>query len=404
MQNILSLTVKNKEIVRSLYYRKTMSCAAISSQVELSIPSVQKFLNELTEAGVVTENGVGISSGGRRPATYSLVADIAYIVTVAMDRFNTRIVLTDMQGDFKTPVQEFRLELYHNPDATEILIAQIRKLISNCGIDPSRIIAAGIAMPGFIDEDRGINFNYLPVKGDQTLKELMEEQLNLPVFLFNDSHAVAQAELKFGLGKTYTDLMVVNIGWGVGLGMILNGKIYNGSSGLAGEFSHIPLVSNGKLCTCGKHGCLETVASMIAIEQKAAEMIADRSTSSSLTIENEMIKISQIIEEAQKGDSFSIRLLSEAGYYIGQGLSILIHIMNPQVIVLSGIGANAGKLWIAPMQQAINEHSIPRLSSFTELTLSYLGADAELIGAASFVMEHIGKISPPVAATQHLNS
>ena len=393
MKNFLSLSIKNKEIVKSLYYGKTMSCAAISADVSLSIPSVQKALNELVEAGIVSENGIGASSGGRRPATYSLIADVCYILSVAMDRFNTRMVVSDLHGNFRTPVREFSLALYQNPDSTVFLIEQIKQLLNDCGIEASKIIAAGIGMPGFIDEDRGINFNYLPVAGGQTLKGYMESRLGLPVVLFNDSNAVAQAELKFGLGKTYTDMMVINMGWGIGLGMILNGKMYNGSSGLAGEFSHIPLVPNGKLCTCGKHGCLETVASMIAIEQKATEIVTGSNTPGNLVIEDGQIGIKQVFDEAKKGDPLSIRLISEAGYYIGQGLSILIHIMNPQVIVLSGIGVEAGKLWLAPIQQAINEHSIPRLSSFTGLLLSNLGADAELIGAASFVMEHINKIT-----------
>ena len=393
MKNFLSLSVKNKEIVKSLYYGKSMSCAAISADVDLSIPSVQKALNELVELGIVSENGVGASSGGRRPATYSLIADVCYILSVAMDRFNTRMVISDLHGNFKSPVHEFGLELYQNPGSTTFLIEQIRQLLNTCGIETGKIIAVGVGMPGFIDEDRGINFNYLPVAEGQTLKGYMETQLGLPVVLFNDSNAVAQAELKFGLGKTYTDMMVINMGWGIGLGMILNGKMYNGSSGLAGEFSHMPLVPNGKLCTCGKHGCLETVASMIAIEQKATEIVTANSNPGNLSIENGKIGIKQIFDEAKKGDPLSIRLISEAGYYIGQGLSILIHIMNPQVIVLSGIGVEVGKLWLAPIQQAINEHSIPRLSSFTELSLSSLGADAELIGAASFVMEHINKIN-----------
>jgi predicted NBD/HSP70 family sugar kinase len=185
--------------------------------------------------------------------------------------------------------------------------------------------------------------------------------------------------------------MVINIGWGVGLGMILDGRLFRGTNGFAGEFSHIPLFSNNKLCSCGKHGCLETESSLSVIVEKTKDRLR-KGELSSLTIkeiENENIERSfqSVKDAALKGDKLAIGVFSEAGYNIGRGVAILVHILNPELIVLSGRGASAGKIWEAPIQQALNEHCIPRMSENTKIIVSKLGHHAELFGAAALVME-----------------
>jgi predicted NBD/HSP70 family sugar kinase len=190
--------------------------------------------------------------------------------------------------------------------------------------------------------------------------------------------------------------MVINIGWGIGLGMILEGTLFRGDNGFAGEFSHIPLFNNGKLCSCGKSGCLETETSLFVIVEKAkAGIQAGRVTVLKRLLsgkEEDLEKDAEsVIQSAGRGDRFAIELLSEAGYNIGRGIAILIHLLNPGVVVLSGRGALAGKIWQAPIQQALNEHCIPRLAVNTEISISTLGYEAELIGGAALVMERSGE-------------
>lgn len=187
--------------------------------------------------------------------------------------------------------------------------------------------------------------------------------------------------------------MVINLGWGIGLGMIVNGEIYRGYNGFAGEFSHIPLSEDGSLCTCGKRGCLEAEASMLVVAEKAIRGIKKGHISSLKHTDKDNPKLvgDAIMEAANNGDQFAIELLSEAGYKIGKALAILIHIMNPASIVLSGRGAVVGKILLAPIQQALNKYCIPRLASSTELLISDLGFNAELIGTAVLVMENFDK-------------
>jgi len=175
---------------------------------------------------------------------------------------------------------------------------------------------------------------------------------------------------------------------------VMNGKLFRGHEGFAGEFSHIPLFSNNKLCSCGKHGCLETEASLLVVVEKARAGISEGRLTilkSELLMNDPEEASMAVIRAAEKGDKFAVELLSEAGYHIGRGVAILIHLLNPEAVVLSGRGSIAGKVWRIPLQQALNEHCIPRLSHNTTIEVSGLGKDAELTGAAALVMDNYEK-------------
>ena len=247
-------------------------------------------------------------------------------------------------------------------------------------------------MPGFVDVKKGVNYSFFE-NGGKSITESISEKVGLPVFIDNDSSLIALAEFRFGAARGTKNAMIINIGWGIGLGMILNGELYRGHNGLAGEFSHIPLFLNGKLCSCGKKGCLETESSLLVVNEKARSGLrAGRESMLRNLFTDNVEKASEsIITAAQEGDQFAIELLSEAGYNIGRGVAILIHLLNPKEIILSGRGALAGKVWQPPIQQAINEHCIPKLATQTIIITSTLGYKAELIGAASLVMDNYDK-------------
>jgi glucokinase-like ROK family protein len=377
-------------IIKHLYFDKGLSCAELSEILDKSLPSTSKAVNELIEEGLVIEDGYARSSGGRRPLVYSIKADAMYMLTVAMDQFSTRIQLVDLLNNPVADMVIFELRLLNNREALPQLIAQINDYIKNTGIAPDKFAGIGIGMPGFINVNEGINYTYLDAD-DQSLTQLITLETGVPTYIDNDSSLIALAEQKFGIAKNQRDVMVINLGWGIGLGMIINDEIYRGHNGFAGEFSHIPLSEDNTLCTCGKRGCLEAEASMLVVVQKAVEGIIAGRVSGLKYIEAEHPKLvgDAIMEAANNGDQFVIELLSEAGYKIGKALAILIHIMNPASIVLSGRGAVVGKILLAPIQQALNKYCIPRLAASTELLISELGFDAELIGAAILVMENL---------------
>jgi len=296
----------------------------------------------------------------------------------------------DMQNSPVTNVEKIELPLAQNPQALTILTDKINSIIKTSGIPIAKIAGIGIGMPGFVDVNKGVNHSFLKPKAGYSVVSYIESVVKLPVLIDNDSSLIALAEFRLGAARHKKNVMVINIGWGVGLGMIVNGELFRGENGFAGEFSHIPLFTNNKMCSCGKTGCLETETSLLVIVEKAIRGLKDGRVSSlkNLSSKNVEEAFRNIIGAAIKGDKFAVELLSEAGYNIGKGVAILIHLLNPELIILSGRGSAAGKIWMAPIQQAINEHCIPKISDSASVQISSLGYEAELIGAAALVMEH----------------
>ena len=369
-----------------------MSCAELSDKIHKSIPLTTRMLGKLIEEGWVIETGYAASTGGRRPVMYSLKQDVLYVVSVAMDQLVTRIAIVDMKNRNVAELEPFELPLTRNPDAHVTLAEKINEIISESGIPKNKIAGVGIGMPGFVSASKGINYTFLETDG-LTITQYISERVELPVFIDNDSRLIALAELKFGAARDKKNAMIINVGWGVGLGMILDGELFRGHDGFAGEFSHIPLFLNNKLCSCGKSGCLETETSLLVVIEKANRGLKEGKLSmlKELSVEDPEHTFQLIVSAAGKGDKFAVEILSEAGYNIGRGVAILIHLLNPQAVILSGRGSSAGKVWQAPIQQALNEHCIPRLSINTQIDISALGNKAELIGAAALVMENYEK-------------
>lgn len=379
-----------RTIKKHFYLEDELSCSEISALTQKSIPFATKIINELLQEGILVECGLAQSTGGRRPQKYRLKAEMMYVVSVAMDQLITRIALVDMHNKFVGEVEKFDLILTDNPQSLEKLKEAISSFIISKNIPKEKIAGIGVGMPGFVDVGKGINHSFLKINGKKSIIGFLEEELGLPVLIDNDSSLIALAELKFGAAKGSKNSMVVNIGWGIGLGMVINGEMFRGYNGFAGEFSHIPLFTNNKICGCGKSGCLETESSLTIVIEKALEGIHKRvaTTIKNLNIDDTEASAKIIMEAARAGDKFAVELLSEAGYNIGRGIAILIHLLNPEKIILSGRGSLAGRVWLAPVHQAINENCIPKISENTEVIISSLGYEAELIGAAALVMDH----------------
>lgn len=378
-------------IIKRLYFDNAMSCAGLSQLFDKSIPSITKAINELIKEGFVVEEGYAPSSGGRRPLMYAINAKAMYILAVAMDQLTARLQLIDLQNNPVAAMVTVDIKLHNNEEALSTLIESLNDYVAASGIPKSKIAGIGIGMPGFINAVEGINYTYMDA-GGQSLSDHITQHTGITTYIDNDSSLIALAEQKFGIAKFQQEVMVINLGWGIGLGMIIDGKIFRGSNGFAGELSHIPLSDDGALCTCGKRGCLEAEASMLVVAEKAEEGIKEGRVTSLKTMDgNFKLMGDALMDAANQGDQFALELLSDAGYKIGKALAILIHIMNPANIVLSGRGAKVGKILLAPIQQALHKYCIPRLASGTELLISALGFDAELIGAAVLVMENFDK-------------
>nr|WP_226904954.1 ROK family protein [Pedobacter schmidteae] len=380
-----------KEVIRHLYYNEMLTLTELSALSSKSLPLVTSVVNGLLADGYVLEYGLAPSTGGRRALTFLLNPNKKrYVVAVAMDQLVTQVVIYDLLNRAQNDIEVITMQPANDQESVNELIQLIKRHIGNSGIPYDQLLGVGIGMPGFVSAEEGINHSFFRVKGDGNLRTYLSKEIGLPVFIDNDSSLIALAELKFGIGKGHKDVMVVNVGWGIGLGMIINGAIFRGHSGHAGEFSHIPLSQSNKLCSCGKRGCLEVDTSLLVLVEKAkSEMAMGASSSMEVLFQDESkLQGDQFLVAAKKGDPLAVSILSEASFLIGKGLATLIHIMNPKLIVLSGRGAKAGRILMAPIQQAINEFCIPRLAAHTDIKVSTLTTTPQLIGAATLVLEH----------------
>ena len=380
-----------QQVVSTLYFEKTLSVVDLSNIIGKSVPHVTKVLLELMMEGLIEEVGFASSSGGRKPKVYALKAATMYIVAIAMDQHYMKINIVDLLNNPVLPVESHELKLLNNDRALPELVDIVNKAIEKSGIGREKILGVGIGIPGFTNTRLGINYSYLKPPGDESICDYLERELGVQVKIDNDASLIALSELKYGLARGKVEVMVINIGWGIGLGMIINGILFRGFTGHAGELSHIPISESDTLCECGKKGCLETEATLRVITERAIKDIKEGNVSG-LKYEPQLEQMSEVIMvAANKGDQYSIELLSDMGYKIGKAIAILIHIVNPELIVLSGRGADVGKILLAPIQQALNKYCIPRLSEYTNVKVSALGGKAELIGAAALVMENISE-------------
>ena len=392
----MSVKIENSQrlradIVKYLYYKKTLSLTDLSKLTQRSLPLVTATVNSLIADKYLKKKGLAPSTGGRRPLMFLInPAKQKYIVAVAMDQLITRLVIFNLANEIVLQLQLVDLNISEDEQAVGKLITFINSCIQKSGLDRKCLIGIGIGMPGLVNAEKGINNSYLSTPDGTHLGNHLMEELALPVFIDNDSSLITLAELHFGEAEGMQDALVVNVGWGTGLGMIIKGSLYRGSSGYAGEFSHIPLSNTNNLCACGKRGCLEVDTSLWVMVEKAKAALAEGTESRMKMLFKDKSKHygDHFLDAVVQQDPLAISILSDACFQLGKGLSTLIHILNPKCIVLSGRGARAGKMLLPAIQQAINEFCIPRIADQTTIVLSNLADNAELLAAASLVVEN----------------
>ncbi|MDR3009320.1 MAG: ROK family protein [Sphingobacterium sp.] len=377
-----------EKILTYLYYLKEQSIAGLSKSLAKSTPIVTKAINELLEQKIIVDKGLAASTGGRRAALYSLNENLDnFIVSVSIDQFYTSIYLSNLQQEILAEEVDIKLDLT-DPTASANILKHLRIFIES-HIDAKKVIGIGISMPGFVNSTTGLNNSYTEDNPLHYLKNTLETEFNIPTVIDNDSRCVAWAEKEFGSGINSTHTLVINLNWGVGLGIIINGEIFTGATGFAGEFSHIPLSNTNSLCSCGKRGCLEVEASLKSAIDQTEMSIQQGEYSIYSTLSKTMSnKSDALIEAAKIGDQLVIYHIGKIGYMIGKGISTLLHILNPNKIIISGRGAEIGNILMPQIQNAVNEFSIPRIAKMTKIEISNLHKTAQQKGTTALVVEH----------------
>jgi glucokinase-like ROK family protein len=381
------------KIVKHLYVKGAKTNADICQRFGISSPTSIGMLNELVAEGLVEKQGRGKSLGGRKPELYGLCDGSLFVLSIHMEQLKTRIAIFDNNNHIISGIHTFHIEATKDRSALTQICEHAQELLRASGIELKKLVGVGISMPGLVASKEGNNYTYL-LAGDEpeSLQQALEQRFGKPVFIQNDAKSAALAEYRFGLAHGRRDVLVLSMDWGIGMGIILDGKLRSGASGFAGEFGHIPLVEGGALCHCGKRGCLETVASGSAIVRLAKAGLEDGENTllSQLSVsEIAQLEPEQVYEAAHQGDQFAINLLAEVGTNLGKGIAILTQLFNPELIILGGGIAQVKQFILPAIQQAINTYCMAQLREKTSLLVSELGSNAVVLGSVATVMENI---------------
>ena len=363
--------LQKKAIIGFLYRMGELSKPEICRLTNVTTPTVSRMIEELMDEGWVIDRGCGNSIGGKRPHVFSLNPDAAYILGVDIGREYLRVAIFNLKNEPIEGILEYPSILEEQDDEATLRYVRekIDETIGRLNIDRAKIKMAGFALPGLIDRE-GTSYTYLTYE-QPGIKSILEEMLQIPVFIDNDSNVMAMAEHTFGVAKNVDNVLCISVNECIGLGMILNSKLYRGGIGMAGEFGHIRISGLEAPCHRGKIGCLETVSSGRAIENVAGKPLRE------------------IIEAARKDDISAIDLLHRAGEKLGEGIATMIHLFNPDMVVIGGEIVQAGDLMLVPVQQAINKYALARMRGHCELKMSNLGVYSAILGTLMMVMEHL---------------
>jgi glucokinase-like ROK family protein len=384
--NSSGVALKNK-ILKGLIFKfldqtESASINEISKEINISVPKTTSLITELIEEGLISDYGKFESTGGRKANLYGLIGDAGFILGVDVKKYYINIGLLNFKKQLIHQKSRITFKLDNTAESLNQLIQIIQNFIKEVGIKKDKILSLGINLSGRINHTKGHSYTFFHFQ-EEPLSEIIQEKIGIKTYLENDSRAMAFGEFCNGEVNTEKNVLFVNLDYGIGLGILIDGKVYYGKSGFSGEFGHIPFFNNEIICHCGKKGCLETEASGNALLRKFKEKIKLGSTSSVLKKNKKVedITLTDLILAAQNEDVLIIELLAELGENLGKGLAVLINIFNPELIIIGGTLSETGEYLKLPIKSSINKYSLSLVNADTELKLSKLGEKAGIIGA-----------------------
>ncbi|MEI7027485.1 ROK family transcriptional regulator [Paenibacillus sp. y28] len=385
--------INTATILRIIREAGPVSRADITKQTGLNAATVSSNVLPLLELGIVKEIGSGESSGGRKPTLLELAPGSYCVIGVDMGTTGVSTAVTDLGANM---IAEVRLPFGEGSGPDEVLDtieASIQQVLDQPGISPDQVLGIGIGFHGLVNTEEGVSL-FAPAFGWENIpvRERFASRFDLPVFIDNDVRAMALGEKWFGQAVQVTNFIFVNVGTGIGSGIYVNGELLRGSHYGAGEIGHITVADNGERCFCGKYGCLSTIASGPALEERMRRRI-QAGTASLLTqmTEGRLPEITGklIHEAALLGDEPARRLLDETGRYLGHAVSILVNLLNPELVIVGGGVAASGDLLFKGMHEAIQEKSLRNNVKGMAIRPTAFGGKAGIIGAATLVLQEI---------------
>jgi len=375
-----------------------------ASRIELakmtgaSAGSMTSMVQQLIRKGLVIESGKGSALLGRKPVSLRLRNNLGHVVGVELGSFLTRIVVADVSSNisYKTEIETRMAE------GRERVISRtfdaVHHAMKEARVSRDTLKGIGMGHSGIIDTQKGLVLCF-PRPGQMTqwrnvpLRDMLEEEFGVPSTLDDSARMMALAEKHFGLGRELNDFLFIEVGMGIGASMFIDGKLYRGPGGSAGEFGHMTVEENGPLCSCGNRGCLEAMASCAAIIQavKSAIQHGVNSKIPELVDGNlDRIGVEVIVQAAKENDTLSFRVLHEAIARVGVLLADVINLLNPSFVVFAGpLFRHGGDFLLDQLKHVIRRRALEKPASEAKLRISNLGSEAAALGAARFITAHV---------------
>jgi predicted NBD/HSP70 family sugar kinase len=332
--------IRRNLLLRALLDYGMLSLTDLGLKTGMTIPVVSKIVGELKKEGLVIDVKDKIfNQAGRPPSIVKLNGKEGYVLGVDLGKVNTNFVLINLEQQVVLNIQKKKCYLDNDISILDTIKKEINSLLSKATVKWQSLLGMGFSIPGIVDGPKGNSETYLNFNNGKPLVKTLQEYFKKPVQIEHDVKALALGELWFGEARNTKNALCLMVDWGLGLGIIIDGKIYYGNQSYSGEFGHIQIVPEGDLCFCGKRGCLETVVSGQAITKTISNKI--NSSADSLLFQKIDRKMDNfdwhmVIESANTGDEFSIEILEDAAKYLGKGIGILINLFNPQKIIIGG--------------------------------------------------------------------
>lgn len=358
------------------------SLADLSKELDTSIPTTTKLVGELVDDGLLVEIGKLGTNGGRRPSIFGLNPSAGYFVGVDIRRKFIDFAVTDFKGSLIDYRDKVEFTVQNSEDSFREMCRMLKKELLETGINPDKVLAYGFNLTGRVNNETGYCFSYF-IGEDKPIASVLEAELDKPVYVENDSRAMTYGEYICGTSNGVRNMLYLNVSWGLGMGMIVDGKLSYGKSGFSGEIGHFPLLNNNCICHCGKMGCLETGASGSAVYRIFMEKLKEGRTStlSDKFNRGEHIHMEEILAAVNEEDVLAIEVIEEIGTTLGRAIAGLINLFNPELIIIGGLISETKEYLLLPIRSAVQKHSLNIINSDTTIKFSKLGKKAGTIGS-----------------------
>lgn len=370
-----------REILRLCIKHNNYSIADFSRALGVSVPTVTKLISELISESFLQDEGKIGTGGGRRPSVFGLNPEAGYFVGVDIARHHFHIAISNFKGEIVNFIQDIEFVLEATETSFRTICRMVKDEVTKSGIPWIKVLGVGVSLSGRVNPEKGYSLTYF-VSEDIPLKSIFQKEFSAAVNIENDSRAMAYGEY-MNLGqKADPNMIFINISWGLGMGIIADGKLYYGKSGYSGEIGHFPALNSDIICRCGKVGCLETGASGSALHRMVIEELKQGHPSSLGEIYRRKgdLELDEILKAVEDGDVLAIDSIGKIGDTLGRGIAGVLNVFNPGLVVIGGRLIVGKDYLLLPIKTAVNRLCLSKVSSDTSIILSQLDRRAASVG------------------------